>query len=68
MKNILIFFINVYQKMPTRSHSACYFLPTCSQYTKESIEKYGVFKGLYFGTKRILRCHPWQKHTYDPVK
>lgn len=43
-------------------------MPTCSQYTIESIEKYGVFKGGYKGIKRILRCHPWGGSGYDPVE
>lgn len=67
MKKIVIFFINLYQKTPLKSHYSCVFLPTCSQYTKEAICKYGVLKGLFLGIKRILRCHPWQKNKYDPV-
>ena len=68
MKKILISIINIYQKTPLRSHSQCVFLPTCSQYTKEAIMKYGIFKGIWKGCLRIARCHPWQKNHYDPVK
>jgi len=46
----------------------CRFTPTCSEYTKIAIEKYGAFKGLKLGIKRILRCHPKGKYGYDPVK
>jgi putative membrane protein insertion efficiency factor len=46
----------------------CRFLPTCSEYTKESIIKFGFFKGVRIGIKRIIRCHPWGKKGYDPVK
>ena len=46
----------------------CRFLPTCSEYTKESIIKFGFFKGIRIGIKRIIRCHPWGKKGYDPVK
>jgi putative membrane protein insertion efficiency factor len=46
----------------------CRFLPTCSEYTKESIIKFGFFKGVIIGIKRIIRCHPWGKKGYDPVK
>lgn len=45
----------------------CVFYPTCSEYTKQAIEKYGVFKGVYLGSLRILRCHPWQKNHIDPL-
>ncbi|HLR50652.1 MAG TPA: membrane protein insertion efficiency factor YidD [Candidatus Sphingobacterium stercoripullorum] len=47
--------------------ASCRFTPTCSQYTKQAIEKYGPFKGTYLGIKRILKCHPWGKSGYDPV-
>ena len=36
----------------------CRFYPSCSQYTKETIEKYGLLRGLFLGMKRLLRCHP----------
>ena len=51
-----------------KAHSSCVFLPTCSQYTKEAVIKYGSFIGVFYGIKRILRCHPWQKNHYDPLK
>jgi uncharacterized protein len=68
MRKIALWLINLYQKTPLRSHSSCAFLPTCSEYTKEAIHKYGTIKGSFFGILRILRCHPWQKGGYDPVK
>ena len=46
----------------------CVFYPSCSEYTKQAIEKYGALKGSYLGFFRILRCHPWQKNHIDPVK
>lgn len=67
MKSFFIWLINLYQKAPLRSHSSCVFLPTCSEYTKEALQKYGSIKGLYLGTMRILRCHPWQKSQYNPL-
>ena len=68
MKKSFIYFINLYQKIPFRSHNSCVFIPTCSEYTKEAILKYGVFIGIYKGFLRILRCHPWQKNKFDPLK
>jgi putative membrane protein insertion efficiency factor len=45
----------------------CRYTPTCSQYGKEAIEKYGAWKGAVLGIKRIGRCHPWGGHGYDPI-
>ena len=67
MKWILISLINLYQKIPFRSHKQCRFIPTCSEYTKEAIKEYGSIKGTYMGFKRILRCNPLSKKIYDPV-
>ena len=67
MKKLLIFLIDVYQKTPLKSHNSCKFSPTCSEYTKQAIIKYGVCVGLYKGFGRILRCNPWSKGGYDPV-
>jgi putative membrane protein insertion efficiency factor len=67
MAKIMIWLINLYQKTPLRSHNSCVFLPTCSQYTKEALVKYGFLKGFYLGIVRVLKCHPWQKNHYDPV-
>jgi hypothetical protein len=67
MKKIFIFLIEIYQKIPLKSHYSCVFIPSCSEYTKEAIYKYGIFMGILKGFLRILRCHPWQKNKYDPL-
>lgn len=45
----------------------CRFTPTCSQYAKEAITKYGIWKGGYLAVKRLLKCHPFHAGGYDPV-
>lgn len=47
---------------------ACRFEPTCSEYTRQAVVKYGAMKGSWLGLKRILRCQPFSKGGYDPVK
>ena len=46
----------------------CKFDPSCSEYTKQAINKYGFFKGSFLGMKRILKCNPFSYGGYDPLK
>ena len=45
----------------------CRYLPTCSEYSLESLKEYGIIKGMYLSIKRISHCHPFGGHGYDPV-
>ncbi|GAV24075.1 putative membrane protein [Carboxydothermus islandicus] len=68
MRKIILLLIRFYQKFVSPIlGSNCRFYPTCSQYTYEAIERYGVIYGSYLGIKRILRCHPFNPGGYDPV-
>ena len=69
MKKIFIYLIEKYQKYISGIlGNNCKYYPSCSEYTKQAIEKYGVIKGSFLGTKRILRCNPFSKGGYDPLK
>ena len=72
MKIIVIFFIKAYKKIISPILSCCgihcKYYPTCSDYTIQAIEKYGVIKGCYLGIKRILKCNPFSKGGFDPLK
>ena len=47
---------------------SCRFTPSCSLYTLQAIEKYGLLKGGFMGARRVLRCHPFSEGGFDPVK
>ncbi len=68
IKKIALCAVRFYQKcISPMLPKSCRFYPTCSQYTYEAIEKYGVNKGIYLGVKRILKCHPFHPGGYDPL-
>lgn len=69
MKNILLVVIKIYRRFlsPLKIQPTCIYIPTCSEYAAEAINKYGSIKGTYLATKRLLRCHPFAKGGYDPV-
>ena len=72
MKKFIIMIINGYQKHISSwldvKGIKCKYYPTCSEYTKQAIEKYGVIKGSILGAIRILKCNPFSKGGYDPLK
>ena len=65
---IIIVFIRFYQTaISPLTPPACRYTPTCSAYALEAVKKYGPLKGGWLALKRILSCHPWGGHGYDPV-
>lgn len=60
---IRLYQVTISQATP---HS-CRFVPTCSQYTFQAIEKHGLVRGLWLGAKRLARCHPFNPGGFDPV-
>ena len=72
MKYVMIKLIQFYQKRISpiikRCGICCKYYPTCSEYTKQAILKYGSFKGIGLGMKRIIKCNPFSKGGYDPLK
>ena len=68
MKSIIIFIIKLYQyTISPFLGSNCRFMPTCSAYTIEAIQNFGIFKGIWLGMKRILRCRPGCSCGIDPL-
>ena len=68
MKKVLLGLIRFYQKnISPALPPSCRFTPSCSHYTYEAIERYGVISGGWLGLRRIARCHPWNPGGYDPV-
>lgn len=68
MKKLLLALIRFYRRgiSPLRPQ-CCIFVPSCSQYALEAIEKYGAWKGGWLTIRRLLRCNPFHKGGYDPV-
>jgi putative membrane protein insertion efficiency factor len=70
MKKLLILPIKFYKKYLSPGNfgiKICIFEPSCSRYSIEALERFGVVKGLYLATYRIIRCNPFSKGGYDPV-
>jgi len=76
-KKTILIIIKLYQKLISPDHGGtlryfkplgvCKFRPTCSEYTYQAIEKYGILKGSFLGFKRILRCNPFNLGGWEPL-
>ena len=71
MKRVLIALVRFYRKyISPLTPPSCRFIPTCSEYALEALEKYGAAKGLWLTVKRLSKCHPFhvgEHNYYDPV-
>ena len=68
MKRVLLWLISFYRRnLSPLKPPCCRFIPTCSEYAMQAIEKYGAFKGGLLALRRLLKCHPFHKGGYDPV-
>ena len=67
--SIFILLIRIYQKFISPLFpSSCRYLPTCSEYAYQAIERHGFYKGVILTIKRVCKCHPWGGEGYDPLK
>ena len=72
MSKILIWIIDFYKRnistfLKTKGVE-CKYYPTCSEYSKQAIKKYGALKGSFLSIKRIIKCNPFSKGGYNPLK
>ena len=71
MKRFILFLLKLYKRWISPIFSSmginCKYYPTCSEYMRQAIIKYGVFKGTFLGLKRLVKCNPFSKGGYDPL-
>jgi putative membrane protein insertion efficiency factor len=68
IRNVVIRLLRVYQVLISPMYPPrCRFVPSCSQYAIEAIERFGVIRGGWLTVKRLLKCGPWHKGGFDPV-
>lgn len=68
--NVVLLFLHIFSlflRPLLGPRGVCRFVPTCSEYAKQAILKYGVLKGVFLAVKRLLKCHPFHVGGYDPV-
>ena len=68
MRQILLFALRLYKRWISPAlPPSCRYVPSCSEYAMEAIERHGALRGSWMAAKRVLRCHPFVRGGYDPV-
>ena len=69
MKFVVLFALNIYKRwLSAMFLPACRYVPSCSEYAQEAVERYGVLRGGLKAAWRLLRCHPLARGGFDPVE
>ena len=69
MRTVVIAILRCYKRLVSPLlPSSCRFYPTCSEYMMEAVSKYGAWRGVWLGMRRLLRCHPFHQGGFDPVR
>jgi len=69
MRKLIVSVLRFYKLMVSPLvPSACRYYPSCSEYVRQAVEKYGVARGVWMGVKRLARCHPFHAGGLDPVR
>lgn len=69
MRTLTVGILRIYKRWVSPClPSACRYRPTCSEYMIAAIEKHGFARGVWMGTRRLLRCHPFHEGGFDPVR
>ena len=69
MRKLIVAFLRLYKwALSPLLPSACRYHPTCSDYMRQAVEKYGPVRGVWMGVKRVARCHPFHQGGLDPVR
>ena len=68
MRKLIVAILRFYQwALSPLLPSACRYYPSCSEYMRQAVEKYGPVRGVWMGIKRVARCHPFHQGGLDPV-
>lgn len=68
-QRVLVMLVRTYQRtVSPHLQSGCRYVPTCSEYAVEALQRYGALRGSALSVWRLMRCHPWAAHGHDPPR